>query len=244
MKRVVSTNNDSPVKEPMKRGPKEILYDPEYHPPQAFIVCSEFGADYNGVANTFGIQIGKLREWRQSYPELQAAILSGRDLYNTEKAEVSLLKRVMGYEYEEKKYVRTFMPFKKQPKDDEDTTGIQFRLVRNKPVYGEYKLVLQEKYVKHKPADVNALTLWLVNRMSERWRGIGKSLKISGSIKSEKTLRLIAEKRLSQLNTLELKELEMMRDILSRAETGQDIKTKIIDMTPRKYGKQKRVKVG
>ena len=201
------------------------------------IISSEFGADYKGVAEALRISVGLLKEWRQSYPELQAAIMSGRDLYNTEKAEMSLLKRVMGYDYEEKKYVRTFMPYKVQPKDDEDTKGMQFRLIRNRPVYGEYKMVLQEKYVKHKPADVNALTLWLVNRMSERWRGIGKSLKISGSIKTEKTLRLIAEKRLSQLNTLELKELEMMRDILSRAEVGGE--TKVIDITP---PVQKRIK--
>jgi len=240
MERVVAVDNSSQIDEPKKRGQPKIPYDPEYHPSQAFIVCSEFGADYRGVADAFRISSPTLKNWRQSYPELQAAILSGRDLYNTEKAEVSLLKRVMGYDYEEKKYVRTFMPFKTQPVEGTNTGGKQFRLVRNKPVYGEYKMVLQEKYIKHKPADVNALTLWLVNRMSERWRGIGKSLKISGSIKTEKTLRLIAEKRLSQLNTLELKELEMMRDILSRAEVGEE--TKVIDVTPREYGKQKRIK--
>ena len=237
MERVIATDDSSSISNPKSVGRKEIPYDPEYHPGQAFLVCSEFGADYKGVAVSFSINVGLLREWRQSYPELQAAILSGRDLYNTEKAEVSLLKRVMGYDYEEKKFVRTFMPFKKQPVEGTNTKGMQFRLIRNRPVYGEYKLVLQEKYVKHKPADVNALTLWLVNRMSERWRGIGKSLKISGSIKTEKTLRLIAEKRLSQLNTLELKELEMMRDILSRAEVGGE--AKVIDITP---PVQKRIK--
>ena len=52
------------------------------------------------IANNMGIAYSTLREWRDSYSALSAALKRGKEVVDR-MVENALLKRALGYEYEE-----------------------------------------------------------------------------------------------------------------------------------------------
>ena len=92
------------------------------------------------IAHNIGIALGTLCEWKNAYPEIAKAIKKGKAPVDLE-VENALLKRAMGYDYEE-------------TITDIGADGKQH--VR--------------KLRKHMPADVTAQIYWLNNRRSDRWR--------------------------------------------------------------------------
>lgn len=93
------------------------------------------------IAFNIGINHTTLYDWMQKFPELAEAIRSGRKVMD-ELVENSLLKRAMGYQYEE------------------ETWG--------KDHLGE--MVIVKRVVKSQAPDVTAQIFWLKNRQPERWR--------------------------------------------------------------------------
>lgn len=95
------------------------------------------------IASNIGIAPGTLYEWMKKFPEIREAIKKGKRPVDIE-VENALLKRALGYEYEE---VKTLI---------EEVDGKKKKKI--------------EKTVKHVPADVSAIIFWLRNRKGLIWR--------------------------------------------------------------------------
>lgn len=94
------------------------------------------------IANNMGIAAGTLYEWKKRFPEIDEAIKKGKRPVDLE-VENALLKRALGYDYEE---VKTLI---------EEVDGKKKKKV--------------EKITKHVPADVTAAIFWLRNRKGFVW---------------------------------------------------------------------------
>lgn len=95
------------------------------------------------IAKKLGISKSAFYSYQSLFPEFRDAIIRGKAPIDFE-AENALLKRALGYQYEE--------------------AHTEIRKVGEK----EYKLV--RKVTKHVPPDVTALIFWLKNRMKDRWK--------------------------------------------------------------------------
>ncbi|MDF2064966.1 helix-turn-helix domain-containing protein [Bacillus sp. Cr_A10] len=93
------------------------------------------------IANKMGVNVATLYEWQDRFPEFADAIKKGKKVID-EQVEISLLKRAIGYQYEE------------------ETWG--------KNHDGEMAIV--KRVMKSQAPDVNAQIFWLKNRQPERWR--------------------------------------------------------------------------
>lgn len=59
------------------------------------------GKDDKAIAKALGVSVTTLRNWRTEFPSFADAIQQGRDTWNVTAVEESLIKRALGYEYEE-----------------------------------------------------------------------------------------------------------------------------------------------
>lgn len=92
------------------------------------------------IAKNIGIGVGTLYVWKDRFKEIHEAIKKGKAPVDFE-VENALLKRALGYDYEE---VVT-------------------------EVYGDGKKHVR-KVKKHMPPDVAAAIIWLKNRCPNKWR--------------------------------------------------------------------------
>lgn len=100
------------------------------------------GLSNDQIAQNIGINRDTLYTWMKKYPDISDALKKGKEVVDIE-VENALLKRAMGYEYEE---VKTYI---------EETDGKKKKKV--------------EKTTKHVPADVTAGIFWLRNRKGLVW---------------------------------------------------------------------------
>lgn len=106
------------------------------------------------IAKKLGVAYSTFRDYKTKYPALSAVLKKGREVIDFE-VESALIKRALGYEYEEE--------IKELVTDEE--TGI-----------AEMKVV---KIVKKKVApDVTAQIFWLKNRKPEEWKDNPHKVKI------------------------------------------------------------------
>lgn len=106
------------------------------------------------IAKNIGINPDTLYTWIKRFPEISEALKNGKEVVDRE-VENALLKRALGYEYEE---VKTYI---------EESDGKKKKRV--------------EKTVKHVPGDVTAQIFWLKNRKPEVWRD-KKETELSGGV--------------------------------------------------------------
>ncbi|BBU40706.1 transposase [Aeribacillus pallidus] len=106
------------------------------------------------IAHNMGIKRQTLYDWKKKYPDISDALKRGKEVVDREVENV-LLKRALGYEYEE---VKTYI---------EESDGKKKKRV--------------EKTVKHVPGDVTAQIFWLKNRKPEVWRD-KKETELSGGV--------------------------------------------------------------
>lgn len=103
------------------------------------------------IAAKIGINKATLYDWYNKYPEISNAVKKGKEPVDTE-VENALLKRALGYEYDEV---------------TEETEKIPYR------DNGEQKFIERTKIkTKHVtvPPDVTAQIFWLKNRKPKQWR--------------------------------------------------------------------------
>jgi hypothetical protein len=127
-----------------KRGPKS-KYDPAMHPQLAKWMCRA-GAIDEDIAKEFGVSIGTLKRWKNEYPELRSALKTSKDFIDS-LVEDSLLKRALGYSYEETEV--------SMADDGED---------------GKKKKKRIKKITKQVLPDTTAQIFWLKNRQKRNWR--------------------------------------------------------------------------
>ena len=113
----------------------------------AEVVCEEGGLSLRQLGKALDVCAATIIKWKKKYPEFGDAVDRGTHAYNVSTAENSLQKRLEGYFYNE-------------------TTST---LVKN-PKTGTIKMQISKIVKKHMPADVSALTLFLINRDSENWK--------------------------------------------------------------------------
>lgn len=92
------------------------------------------------LAGKMGINPATLYDWKKKYPKISEALKKGKEVVDTQ-VENALLKRALGYDYQEERVERS-------SKD-----GVK---------------VVQT--IKHIPPDTTAQIFWLKNRRPDRWR--------------------------------------------------------------------------
>lgn len=93
------------------------------------------------IANKMGVNTATLYEWQNRFPDFADAIKKGKKVID-EQVENSLLKRAIGYQYEEETWGKNH---------DGD-------------------MVVVKKVLKSQAPDVTAQIFWLKNRNPKEWR--------------------------------------------------------------------------
>lgn len=92
------------------------------------------------LAEKIGINRATLYDWKKKFPNISDALKKGKEIVDIQ-VENALLKRALGYDYQEEKIEKS------------DKDGVK---------------VIQ--ILKHIPPDTTAQIFWLKNRRPERWR--------------------------------------------------------------------------
>ena len=148
---------------------------------QALVACKTFGSTEEQLAKLFDVTVETIGNWKKQHEEFFQALKDGKDKFDSKRVESSLLKRALGYEYEEV-HEESIIIFK---------DGEEQRLVEKEDIegYGDNgktrkvkKLVpgVKRKIVtKQVIPDVLAQKYWLNNRHHKRWRDV-KAIELTG----------------------------------------------------------------
>ena len=96
------------------------------------------------ISHNMGIHPSTLYDWQNRFPEVAEALKKGKEVVD-KAVENALLKRALGYEYEEIKEIT-----------EENEKGRDRKRI--------------EKTIKHVVPDVTAQIFWLKNRKPHEWR--------------------------------------------------------------------------
>lgn len=107
------------------------------------------------IAENIGIAAGTLYDWKNRFPEIDEALKRGKEVVDRQ-VENALLKKALGYEYEEVKQII-----------EKDDQGRDRKKV--------------EKVTRHIAPDTTAQIFWLKNRKPLEWRD-RRETAISGEI--------------------------------------------------------------
>ena len=118
------------------------------------------------IAHNIGIVPSTLYEWKKKYLEISEALKRGKEVIDRQ-VENALLKRALGYEYEEVKQIV-----------EKDETGKDRKRI--------------EKTTKQVIPDVTAQIYWLKNRKPEQWRE-KREVEISNTQSSNKLDEILGE---------------------------------------------------
>ncbi|MGG4267424.1 helix-turn-helix domain-containing protein [Peribacillus simplex] len=138
------------------------------------------------IAYNMGIGYSTLQTWKSKYQDIQDTLKKGKEVVDR-RVENALLKRALGYEYDELTYEQ--VPVK------------PYRGADGKMV--EYELDVTKKVRKQVTPDTTAQIFWLKNRKPAEWRD-KQEINHSG----ETTHNIKTQSDLSKLSVEELKELE------------------------------------
>jgi transposase-like protein len=109
------------------------------------------------VAKNMGISTSTLYEWKKKYSEFSEALKRGKEIIDRE-VENALLKRALGYEYEEITQERVIR---------KDVKGDPAIDLHGFPIS---EMVVTKKVTKQVIPDTTAQIFWLKNRKPEQWR--------------------------------------------------------------------------
>ena len=128
-----------------KKGGRPSKYETEWK--DRLVVIEGWARDGltdEQIAKNIGISTGTLYEWKKKYSEFSEALKRGKEVVDRE-VENALLKRALGYEYEEVKQII-----------EKDAKGRDRKRI--------------EKTIKHVVPDTTAQIFWLKNRKPHEWR--------------------------------------------------------------------------
>lgn len=99
------------------------------------------------IAIKLGIATSTLNEYKKKYPEFSESLKKGKEIIDVQ-VENALLKRALGYDYDE-----------------------TYEYSNEEEIDGKKKTKKETKYyVKHCPPDTTAIIYWLKNRKAREWR--------------------------------------------------------------------------
>lgn len=126
------------------------------------------------IANNIGISRDTLYRWKNEFPDISDTLKKGKEVVDRQ-VENALLKRALGYEYDE--------TTKEICKDAET---------------GETRLLVTKVVTKQVAPDTTAQIFWLKNRKPDKWRD-RKDLDLSGGIKVEDPYEGLTTEELKKL---------------------------------------------
>lgn len=109
------------------------------------------------IAKNLGIAYSTFRVYVKKYSALSAALKRGKEVVDFE-VENALLKRALGYEYEEVTKERILK---------KDEKGVPLVNIHGVPIY---EMVITKKVTKQVAPDTTAQIFWLKNRKPQDWR--------------------------------------------------------------------------
>lgn len=146
------------------------------------------------IALNIGITDKTLYEWKKNYSKICEALKKGKEVVDLQ-VENALLKRALGYSYNEEKYISVPMDeVEYQTKLEEymnlykfhhpDATDDELFLVRER--FPKTKEQLVERKVKEVVPDTTAQIFWLKNRRPDKWRD-KQDMELSGKLEQAVT---------------------------------------------------------
>ena len=118
------------------------------------------------ISHNIGIHPSTLYEWQKKYPEIAESLKRGKEVIDRQ-VENALLKRALGYEYEEVKMVV-----------ERDENGNEKKK--------------QEKVIRKVVPDTTAQIFWLKNRKPAEWRD-KQNLEVEGNLDISNMDKLITD---------------------------------------------------
>ena len=133
------------------------------------------------IAQNIGVTAKTLYEWQNKYGEICEALKRGKEVIDRQ-VENALLKRALGYEYEE----ITYEPMPVKPYINDDGKVV------------EHELEVTKKVRKQVSPDVTAQIFWLKNRRPDKWRD-KQDVEHSGSMNVNNPLKELSTEDLKKL---------------------------------------------
>lgn len=129
------------------------------------------------IAENIGISRSTLNAWKDKYSDISDTLKRGKEIIDRQ-VENALLKRALGYECNEDKYISVQMGqveyvekleeyMNKYKYDHPEATDSELMLARE--AFPKEKMILVERKVKEVAPDVTAQIFWLKNRKREAW---------------------------------------------------------------------------
>lgn len=141
------------AKKAKKKKGRPTSYKPEFTK-IAGKLCQEKGYTDKNLAAHFKVSETTINNWKNEFPEFLESIKKGKDDFDSQVVEQSLLKRAVGYSYVET--TRELQDETEGIFDEEDVSSIQ-------------TLAVTKKVTKQVAPDVTAQIFWLKNRKPQRW---------------------------------------------------------------------------
>lgn len=146
------------------------------------------------IAANIGINTATLYDWKKKYPKISESLKRGKEIVDIQ-VENALLKRALGYSYNEDKYISVPMDeVEYQTKLEEymnlykfhhpDATDDELFLIRER--FPKTKEQLVERKVKEVVPDTTAQIFWLKNRRPDKWRD-KQDMELSGKLEQAVT---------------------------------------------------------
>ncbi|WP_102274082.1 transposase [Cytobacillus massiliigabonensis] len=133
------------------------------------------------IAQNIGIRRETLYDWKKKYSNISNALKRGKEVIDIQ-VENALLKRALGYEFEEVTYEQ--IPIKPYINDEGKVV--------------EYELGVTKKVKKQVAPDVTAQIFWLKNRRPDKWRD-KQDVEHSGSMEVNNPLKGLSTEDLKKL---------------------------------------------
>lgn len=143
------------------------------------------------LAERMNITPSTLYEWKKRYSEISESLKRGKEIVDIQ-VENALLKRALGYAYNEDKYISIPMELAEYDEkltqymnlyrfEHPEATDSELMLIREQ--FPKTKEVLAERKVKEVVPDTTAQIFWLKNRRPDKWRD-KQDMELSGEVKT------------------------------------------------------------
>ena len=137
---------------------------------QALKQCTIYGSTDRQLAAYFGVSVSAVKVWGQTHPSFKANIQKGRDAYDTNHVERTMLEVALGWEGVDKTeeyVVRNGKEYHYKKVPNEVGKGSHDELMPGR--------MITIKIKQHSP-NITALIFWLINRTrhTKRWQNTNK----------------------------------------------------------------------
>ncbi|MEW4414440.1 transposase [Clostridium sp. AN503] len=143
------------------------------------------------LAERMNITPSTLYEWKKRYSEISESLKKGKEVVDIQ-VENALLKRALGYAYNEDKYISVPMELAEYDEkltqymklyrfEHPEATDSELMLIKEQ--FPKTKMILAERKTKEVVPDTTAQIFWLKNRRPDKWRD-KQDMELSGEVKS------------------------------------------------------------